>query len=244
MFQSHFYHSTLKTSIKIFGKLFSNLFIKRGTTLVPVPVNYSSKDKSIQKYQSWLEGTIEDQQNVVLPRMGFIMGDPQVDKNKQLNRLHRIFPKGPNKTPSSFNSIPFTVPFQLSIMTKNLDDMLQIVEQIVPFFYPEFSITITDNPVLEIETDYIYKIDSISQDQDTWDGTFDDRRLIVWTISFTCELNMYHPIVDSKLIKKIILDGFTDDEMELPIFKETIEVSPFDANATDPYEIVETLDEY
>lgn len=62
--------------------------------------------------------------------------------------------------------------------------MFQIVEQILPFFSPEFSITVNDVPDLNLTTDYIYKFDSIVEESNTYDGTFDDRRLILWTINF------------------------------------------------------------
>lgn len=242
MFETHFYHATFKTAIKIFGRLFSNIFIKReNDELIPVTITFSSKDKILQKYYTWLNGTIEDQQQIILPKIGFTMGDPQVDKSRQLNRLHRLYPKpGIDKTPASYNSIPFIVPFTLSIMSKNLDDMFQIVEQIVPFFFPDFTITVTDNPQLKINTDYIYKIDSISQETDSWDGTFDDRRIIVWTINFTCELNLYHPVKDSHLIKKIVNEWFTSDALDDRFFKDILEVNPGTENASGDFELIAT----
>ena len=243
MFQQHFYHETFKTAIKIFGKMFSNVNIKRDNELIPVQINYSQKDKILQKYATWLAGSIEDQVNIILPRMGFVMGDPQIDKTKQLNRLHRIFPPGKDKTPSSFNSIPFQVPFTLSIMTKTMDDMFQIVEQIIPFFYPEFSLTINDVPFLNHQTDYVYKLESVAQESDSWDSTFDERRIIVWSLMFTCDLQVYQPVQDSKLIKKMILDGYVDISLEELLFRETIAVDPLSANATDDFEIITTLDE-
>lgn len=244
MFQEHFYHETFKTAIKIFGKLFSNITIKRASEIVPVPISYAPKDKVIQKYYTWLAGSIQDQIAIQLPRIGFIMGDPTVDKAKQLNRLHRLYPPGINKTPSSYNAIPIILPFTLSVMTKNSDDMFQIVEQIIPFFYPDFSITVKDNPLLQLETDYIYKLDSITQEQDTWDGNFEDRRLIIWTMNFTCDLNLYHPVQDSKLIKKMILEGYADSDFEQKLFKETLEVSPLSANVTDSYTVITTSDTF
>jgi len=243
MFQQHFYHETFKTAIKIFGKMFSNITILRNTEVVPVQINYSQKDKILQKYATWLAGSVEDQANVILPRMGFVMGDPQIDKNKQLNRLHRVFPPGLNKTPSSFNAIPIQLPFTLSIMTKNMDDMFQIIEQIIPFFCPEFSLTINDIPTLNHQTDYIYWLDSIAQESDSWDSTFDDRRLLVWTLSFICDLQLYQPVQDSKLIKKIIMDGYADISLEELLFRDTLEVDPQTANATDDYELITTSDE-
>lgn len=234
MFTSHFYHSIFKNSIKIFGKLFSNINIKKGNDLILVPISYSAKDKIVQKYNQYLSQDEKDELTITLPRMGFLMGDPMIDKTRQLNRVHKLFPiKTKDKKFSSFNSIPYTVPFYLSIITKNSDEMFQIVEQIVPFFSPDFSITIKDVPELELETDYVYKLDSISQEQNSYDGTFDERRLIIWTISFNCELNLYFPVIESKLIKKIIIDGFQDDEMSNDIFNFSTEVIPFEANATD-----------
>lgn len=234
MFSHYFYHKILNSSIKIFGKLFSNIEIKKGNELIRVPISYSAKDKIVQKYNQYLSQDEKDELTITLPRMGFLMGDPSIDKTRQLNRVHKIYPnKNKDKKTSSFNSIPYNVPFYLSIITKNSDEMFQIVEQIVPFFSPDFSITVRDVPELELETDYIYKIDSISQEQNSYDGTFDERRLIIWTISFVCELNLYFPVIDSKIIKKIIIDGFQDDTLTNDIFNFSTEVIPFNANANE-----------
>ena len=234
MFYKHFYHATLENAIKIFGKMFYNIQIKKGNDYLTVPISYAKKDKIIQKFNQFQAHDGQDELTISLPRMGFIMGDPVIDKTRQLNRLHKIV-SGPDKLKSSFNSIPYTIPFYLSIMTKNIIEMFQIVEQILPFFSPEFTITVNDVPELNLTTDYIYKFDSIVEESNTYDGTFDDRRLIVWTINFTCDLNLYHPVIDSKLIKKIIIDGFQDDEFEKELFSFSTEVIPFESNANDPY---------
>lgn len=240
MFSTYFYHSTFKNAIKIFGKLFTNLSIRKGETdnFILVPIAYSAKDKIIQKYEQNISLNNKDEITISLPRMGFLMGDPQVDKSKQLNRLHKLYPLGSKeKTPSSFNSIPYIIPFFLSIITKNSDEMFQIVEQIIPFFSPDFTITVEDNPRLNLKTDYVYKLDSINQDMNSYDGVFDERRLIIWTISFTCECSIYYPVIDSKLIKKIVVEGFQDDSLTNDIFSFTTEVIPFNANANDVHVI-------
>lgn len=238
MFSSHFYHSTFKNAIKIFGKLFSNIRIKKGEEFITVPISYSGKDKIIQKYEQNVSLNNKDEITITLPRLGFLMGDPQIDKAKQLNRLHRLHPLGSKeKTPSSFNSIPYTIPFYLSIITKTSDEMFQIVEQIIPFFSPEFVVTVDDIPQLNLHTDYVYKLDSVAQESNSWDGVFDERRLIIWNISFLCECSIYYPLVDSKLIKKMIIQGFQDDSLENDIFSFTSEVLPFEANADDVHVI-------
>lgn len=234
MFYKHFYHATFENAIKIFGKMFYNIQIKKGNDYLTVPISFAKKDKIIQKFNQFQAHDGQDELTISLPRMGFIMGDPIIDKTRQLNRLHKLV-SGPDKLRSSFNSIPYTVPFYLSIMTKNIIEMFQIVEQILPFFSPEFSITINDVPELNLTTDYIYKFDSIVEESNTYDGTFDDRRLIIWTINFTCDLNLYHPVIDSKLIKKIIINGFQDDEFEKELFSFSTEIVPFTSAATDPY---------
>lgn len=234
MYDQYFYHSILENSIRIFGKLFSSIKYKKGEELFSVPIVYSAKDKIISKIDQYIANDLQFDINITLPRMGFLMGDPQIDKTKQLNRLHKIYPlDSKDSRKHSFNSVPYIVPFYLSILTKTSKEMFQIVEQILPFFSPELSITIKDIPELELKTDYIYKIDSITQDQNTWDGNFEDRRLIVWTIAFSCELNLYYPIVDSKIIKKIILEGFEDKEQLSDLFNYSTEVIPFEATPRD-----------
>jgi hypothetical protein len=84
MFQSYFYHSTFRNSIKIFGKLFSNIRIKKGDDLITVPISYSAKDKIVQKYEQNVSLNNKDEITITLPRLGFLMGDPQIDKSKTI----------------------------------------------------------------------------------------------------------------------------------------------------------------
>jgi len=230
MIDTYFYHSTLKNAIKLFGKIFSDLKVKKGVEYYAVPVTYAKKDKIVQKYNQYLTGDSPHEANITLPRIGFIMGDPQLDKSRQLNRLNKITPvQTKTRQYYSFNSIPYTVPFSLSIMAKNFDEILQLVEQIVPFFSPEFVVTIQDVPELELNTDYVFSLESVSEELDTYDGTFDDRRLIVQTLLFNCQLNLYYPVMEAKQIKKIILNGISDFEVQEELFEYTLEVVPKEA---------------
>lgn len=241
MIDQYFYHATLKNAIKLFGKMFSNIRIKRGNEEQLVPITYAKKDKIIQKYNSYLTGDTPHESNISVPRMAFIMGDPQIDKTRQLNRLNKISPvQSKSRQYYSFNSIPYTVTFSLSVLAKNFDEILQCVEQIVPFFSPEFTVTIEDVPELELNTDYVFKLDSISEELDSFDGTFDDRRLIIQTLQFTCELNLYYPVIESKQIKKIILDGIADFDNFEQLFEYNLEVVPFTAEPTDVHILKES----
>lgn len=245
MIDSYFYHSTLKNAIKLFGKLFSNLKVQKGDSYLEVPITYSKKDKIIQKYNQYIAGDAPHESTIALPRMGFIMGDPQIDKDRQLNRLNKIAPiQSKSRQYYSFNSIPYTVPFSLSIMAKNFDEILQLVEQIVPFFNPEFVVTIQDVPELELNTDYVFSLESISEELDTFDGAFDDRRLIVQTMSFNCQLNLYYPVMESKQIKKIILNGISDFEVEEDLFEYNLEVVPKEAEPDDVHILKESWQDH
>ena len=136
MYEEYFYHAILENAIRIFGKLFSSINYKKGEELLQVPIVYSAKDKIISKIEQYIAGNLQFDINISLPRMGFLMGDPQIDKSKQLNRLHKIYPlKSKLNTKYSYNSVPYIVPFYLSILTKTSKEMFQIVEQILPFFY-------------------------------------------------------------------------------------------------------------
>ena len=244
MIGDYFYHGTLKNAIKLFGKLFSNLQIKKGSTLYTVPVSYAKKDKIIQKYNQYLAGDQSDELSITLPRIGFIMGDPQFNSTRHLNRLNKIHPlRSKARKTYSFNSVPYDVPFYLSIMAKNYDEILQLIEQIMPFFTPEFVVSLEDVPRLELTTDYVFKLDSLSEELDTFDGSFDDRRLIVQTLQFTCELNLYYPVLDSKQIKKILLTGISGFDHDETMFDYDLEVVPLTAQPTDVHVLKEIWDE-
>jgi hypothetical protein len=185
MFGSTFSHDILRKYVILFGTLFNNIYINRkdktGKTVqsIKVPLSYGPKEKFLAR----LEGNpgLDNKIAMTVPRISFEMTTFQYDPERKLNSLNRKVKN--NK--SQYQPVPYNITFQMSILVKNADDGTKIVEQILPYFTPEWTASIHLVPEMEDDPwDIPIIMNSIST-EDTYAGNFDVRRAIVWTLEFT-----------------------------------------------------------
>lgn len=212
MFGQTFGHGTLRKYVIFFGTLFNNLWIKRynGATLVQtfkVPLNYGPRDKFLAR----LEGDPNLNRPIALqlPRMSFEMVGLYYDSTRKfstINRIQSANTTNPNSANYQYSPVPYNIEFELSIMVKNAEDGTYIVEQILPYFTPEWTATLNINPDLQLKYDVPLILESINQ-QDTYEGNFAQRRAIIWTLRFTMKGYLFGPTKSSgsgsKLIKEV-----------------------------------------
>jgi hypothetical protein len=108
-----------------------------------------------------------------------------------------------------YNPVPYDMTFQLYIMVKNAEDGTRIIEQILPFFAPEWTATLNINPDLGVKYDVPVILNSVKS-QDTYEGTFETRRALIWTLTFTMRGYLFGPTKQGKIIKQVevnLLDG-------------------------------------
>jgi len=184
MFGHEFYHEHLRRYIVVFGTMFNNIVVSRKTYAVS------------------------------LPRMGFEVTSMTYAGERKLSTIQRYTVKSttdPNKNSSVYAPVPYDINFQLSIMVKSAEDGTQILEQILPFFTPEWTNSVQLIDELELKMDIPLVLISISSD-DTYDGDFETRRALIWTLDFTMKGYFYGPIKNKKIIKfanvNFYIDGF------------------------------------
>jgi hypothetical protein len=127
-------------------------------------------------------------------------------------------------------------------MSKNQDEGLQIIEQIIPFFNPDFCVTITDIPEMGIKRDLQIVLDSINY-EDNYEGDYLQRRSIIWTINFTLGLNLYGPVEQQGIIRTAIAQTYTDIEQPTYSQKYQVTTNPDDATPEGTWDYVEQFDE-
>ena len=128
--------------------------------------------------------------------------------------------------------------------SKNQDDGLQIVEQIMPYFNPDFNLSLKAMPQLDINHDLQIVLNSLSY-EDSYEGDFRDRRMIIWTLNFTIKMNYFGPVNRQGVIKKAIADIQTyGSNVSQGRFDYTATIDPFSAGPDDVYTIIETFDEF
>jgi hypothetical protein len=209
-----FYHSSIRKYTVAFGNLFNSIHIARfkddvETGRERVPLSYGPKQKYI--YRTEQNPELNERFAIKLPRISFEMIEMSYDPSRKTPSTNRLRSETVvnNSKPFQYNAVPYNFIYDVNIMTKNYDDSLQIVEQIVPFFTPDYTMTINAIPGLGHKLDIPITLNSISSN-DNWDSNFDERRDIVWNLQFTLKGFLYAPIRDSKIILQAewSLDGF------------------------------------
>jgi hypothetical protein len=215
MFGTQFYNETTRRYVAVFGTLFNAIKITRknnaGSTIqtMTVPINYGPIQKFLAKLEQDPSLTAPQ---ITLPRMTFEMTGMSYDPVRNLTPMKTYF-KNITNNDASFNSsytpAPYNITFQLNIMTKFQEDGTKIVEQILPFFKPDFtpSVKLLDN--IDEYFDIPISLDNISM-EDTYEGSFEQRRALIWTLTFTMRAYYFGPVTQKKIIKFANVKSYSD----------------------------------
>lgn len=132
--------------------------------------------------------------------------------------------------------VPYNLDIQLYAMAKQSDDALQIVEQILPFFQPDYTLTVNDMADMGIKRDVPIVLNSIDY-EDNYQGDFAERRAIMYTLSFTAKFYLYGPVTANSVIKKVQVDQYTDLSDKLPSREQryTVTPNPVSSDADDDF---------
>ena len=124
-----------------------------------------------------------------------------------------------------YNPVPYNFEFSLYAFVKYIDDGLQIVEQIVPYFTPFYTVTLNDVPAYGLKRDVPISLTSITS-EDQYQGDVAEDRIITWTFTFSAAGWVYPPVKDSSGIIKNIDVNFKDLDYEqtLTTVNVTIEI--------------------
>ena len=224
MLGSTFYHQTIRKYVAAFGTLFNDINIERKNSSgavverVKVPLAYGPR----QKWILALSDTT-DQRRVLaarLPRIGFSLTGVSYDSVRKLNTVIRNVAANTASTGSvlsQYNPVPYNFDFELFILVNNAEDGTQILEQILPYFTPEFTVTINTIPDMGIKADVPIVLNSASQ-SDEYEGELATRRTIIWTLSFLLKGFVYPDVKSGTLIKSIEVNfripGSGDSDVE------------------------------
>jgi len=198
-----FYHASIRKMVILMGNLFNNINVRRFNEdgsekeRFKVAISYGPK----QKFLARLESGGNDQNGAItLPRMAFELDNMTYDPERKQNSLNTIKKAADGGAVKyAYAPVPYNFDFSLYIMVKNADDGTQILEQILPYFTPHFNVTINEFPDLDIKKDIPVILGSLSQ-EDVYEGDFEARRAIVWTLTFTLKSNIYGAVRDGKIV--------------------------------------------
>jgi len=211
----HFYNQTLKKTVAVFGTLFNNIkTVRQGTGETRVPIAYGPRQKFLARIQSDTAAATDKSIAIKLPRMSFEISDISFDAESKLNKFNkRPLPVGGETTKITTvnQGVPYNVGMQLNIYAKTQDDALQIFEQILPTFAPEYTVAIKDMEGSGTVTDVPVVLTGTSI-QDDYEGDFQTRRTIIYTLDFTMKVKFVGGVSQGKIIRTI--DTFFYNDIE------------------------------
>ena len=238
MFGIYFYHEKIRKSVSLFGRLFNNIYVIRknasGGVLnqLKVPLAYAPRQKFLDRVRENPELLGDTKVAIKLPRMSFEITSFTYDNTRQLTKLSNFKAVGSStlQRQKFYSPVPYNINFQLNIYAKNQDDALQIVEQIIPTFNPQYTLTI--KPFPDEYPDFKEDIPIIIQSlafQDDFEGALEQRRTIIYSIDFEMKVAFYGPISSSDIIRTSKAQVFLQNQgagLDSDILLETITTTP------------------
>jgi len=237
MFGTYFYHERIRKTVAIFGTMFNDIYVLRKNasgkvmSQVKVPLSYAPKEKYLERIRQNPNLDTDTKVSIKLPRMSFEIVSMQYNSERKLPKMNRFDKTLTNSNKNKFFSpAPYDIAFQLNIYAKTQDDALQMVEQIIPYFNPHYTITMKPFSTLasDIREDIPITLNSISFSDD-FEGSLETRRTIIYTLDFTMLANFYGAISDGPVIRKTVTDLHTllkGDSSDPQFARYTIDPDP------------------
>jgi hypothetical protein len=237
MLGTTYYHETIRKYVAIFGTLFNDINIQRRnsagviTEQIKVPISYEAKDKLILRMRA-----VQADQGVstTLPRMGFSLTGITYDGTRKLNTLGQTYAAntaaGTSSLMKQYNPVPYNFDFTLSALVDNSEDGAQIFEQIVPFFTPEFTVSVNLVDAMNIKPDISIILNGVSL-EDSYEGELSLKREIIWTLNFQIKGYIYPDIKTGSVTKSVIVNlRMPSEEVDVPEYIVLEDSTDFSVN--------------
>jgi hypothetical protein len=219
IFGHDYYHGTIRRYVIMFGNIFNDMQVKRYDSLgalsqtLNVPISYGPKNKQIEKVLA--DPDFTRSVSTILPRIGFTMTSLGYNPIRKLNPFSK-FKGSLNTDLSNFQStyapVPYDFNFSLSILAKNAEDGTQLIEQILPFFVPDFTVTMKVLPAIEVTMDIPIELGSVTSD-DSYEGDYQTNRILTWDLEFTVKGYLFGPVTTNKYITNAEVAFFQYDSL-------------------------------
>ena len=211
MFENHFYNESTRRMVSVFGSIFNDMeVVKKNAagkvlTKIKVPLGYAPRTKVLARLN---EQTSDPKIALKLPRLSFEISSMDYDANARVSK-HKNYKKVVTGDTLQLHKLGapavYKVGFELNILAATQDEALQLLEQILPMFQPEYTVTIKDIPSMDISTDTPIILESVALNDD-YEGDLVTRRAIIYTLSFSTRIRYYRGLGKSKQILQTEVD--------------------------------------
>ena len=237
-----------------FGQLFNNIQIKRkdssGSTIqsIRVPLAYAPKEKFLTRLDQ--QPDLDSREfAITLPRMSFEISTIEYDASRKLNRLQK-FKKVKTSAEGkvldyNYMPVPYNISYTLNVFTATAEGGLQIIEQVLPYFQPDYTVTVNAIPGLDIKRDVPIVLNSVNY-EDSYNGDYTTRRAVIYTLTFTAKTYLFGPAQTQKVIKQTQSDLYSDTDLNNKAREERITIvpNPTSADADDDFGFTTTIESY
>ena len=250
MLGNRFYNQSFRKLIIAFGQIFNNIVIQRTnstggvTARIKVPLAYAPKEKFLVRLDQ--QANLESREfATTLPRMGFEITGLAYDASRKLTRVQKYSKvksgEDGKKMNYNYSPVPYNISMSLYVFTATAEDGLQIIEQILPFFQPDYTVTVNVVPELNIKRDIPIVLGNINY-EDTYDGSFTQRRAVIYSLSFTAKTYLFGPMNNQSVIKQTQSDIYTDTDTTSTREERIVVVpDPTSADANDDFGFTTTI---
>jgi hypothetical protein len=250
MLGTRFYNQSFRKLIIAFGQIFNNVVIQRTnstggvTARIRVPLAYAPKEKFLVRLDQ--QANLESREfATTLPRMGFEITGLSYDSSRKLTRVQKYSKvksgEDGKKMNYNYSPVPYNISMNLYVFTATAEDGLQIIEQILPFFQPDYTVTVNVVPDLDIKRDIPIVLGNIGY-EDTYDGDFTNRRAVIYTLSFTAKTYLFGPMNNQGVIKQTQADVYSDTDTTSTREERIVVVpDPTSADADDDFGFTTTI---
>lgn len=215
----YFYYSLTRKYVILFGNLFNNITIVKKNSdtgaeieRFKVPLTYAQKEKYFIRLKS--DPDLQRGIQTILPRMSFEFTGLSYDSSRKQNSLLRTAKaNNASRVASQYMGVPYDLKFELNLYARNIDDGNHVVEQILPYFNPDYTVTMNAVPAVGFLKDVPIVLDSVTTNVEH-EGNFDSVRYVSWTLNFTIKAYYYGPISQPKIIRKAITNIYNDSALQ------------------------------
>lgn len=231
--QTYQYNGIIKKAIVCFGKLFSDITIQRTDSLgavsqtIKVPLAYAAKEKYLVRVDS--DPNLANNTQISLPRLSFEINGYSYDPVRKPNKMNKIACVSAGTGKNLYSPVPYNLDVSLYLLTKTIEDALAVVEQILPIFTPDYTMSIKAVPDMNIVNDVPIILNSVSVEDD-YEGSFTERRSIIHTFNFTMKVNIFGHKTTSGVIRVVDIN-LNDSNTNETVAQIITTPSPTDAIA-------------
>jgi hypothetical protein len=214
---AQFYNRTIRKVVVAFGTLFNDITLQRYTLdgatkkeVFKVPLSYGSKEKYLTRITS--DPNLTKSVATVVPRISFELTGMSYDTSrKQVSTLQNFSANTATGIKTQYSPIPYNFDFSMSIYVRNTEDGTQILEQILPFFTPDFNVTVDFVPSMDQKYDMPVLLTSVANEVD-YEGDMLSTRLIIWNLEFTAKSYIWPPVKSGKIIRQANTSIYIDTQ--------------------------------